>query len=377
MNKIIRILFLDHHKEIIGGGQISLLQLLKGLHREEFQPVICCPGPGEFSIEAKGTKLKIVYMPMPSFKSFKIFTIFSSIRKIIRTIKEEDIDLIHSNSSRSMIYAALVRIFYKIPILWHIRITERDAILDRILQPFASKIIAISKAVAKRFSWMKNQEKIAIIHNGLDLKEFNNCSSFPKIKEEFYIKKATVLIGTAAKLQPKKGIHVLLQAIPLIRKYFSNAKFLIIGNDADPKEQYLQKLTEIARHSKEEKNIIFTGFRRDIPQLMSALDIFVMPSLIEPFGRVLLEAMAAEKAIVASRVGGIPEIVDDGETGILVPPGDTKKLAEAIISLIQNKSMREMMGKKGRKRVEEQFSIEKNVELTEKLYKKVLDHKGI
>lgn len=372
MESLVNILYLDHHPDIIGGGQISLLQLIKKLDKKKFKPILVCPQKGELSKEAEQYQVQTIFIPMMSVKSLNILKIINGIRLLRRAIKDKKIAILHVNSSRSMIYAALVSIFCPKPILWHIRITERDYILDRLLKPFAIKIIAISKAVASRFSWMKNQGKIAIIHNGLDLKAFNSFSNLVKVRKAFSLKKNDIVIGTVAMLQPKKGIHILLQAVPLIREDFPQAKFLIVGDDTDSKKHYLQQLRAMTHHFREDKNITFAGFRKDIPELMSALDIFVLPSLIEPFGRVLLEAMAAAKAVVASKVGGIPEIVADEETGILVLPGDSKKLADAIIRLIQDSSLREQMGRKGRKRVEELFSIEKNVELTEQLYIKVL-----
>jgi glycosyltransferase involved in cell wall biosynthesis len=116
----------------------------------------------------------------------------------------------------------------------------------------------------------------------------------------------------------------------------------------------------------------FWGFRKDIPEILAQVDILVVPSLQEPFGKIIIEAMAMKNPVIASRVGGIPEIIVDGQTGILVPPGNAEALRLALASLLENRAMREKMGIEGRKRVEQRFSIEKNVRQTEYIYERLL-----
>ncbi len=122
-----------------------------------------------------------------------------------------------------------------------------------------------------------------------------------------------------------------------------------------------------------DKKTIFTGFRRDIPQLIASMDVVVLPSAIDACSRVLLESMAMQKPLVATNAGGTPEIVQDGITGFLVKPKDPSGMAKCIMKLLQNKSLSEQYGKAGRKRVEEMFTIERNIEETEKVYLELLD----
>jgi glycosyltransferase involved in cell wall biosynthesis len=253
-------------------------------------------------------------------------------------------------------------------VIWHVRITDKDRVIDRILEPFAIKIITNSKAAAQRFSWVKNQSKIVTIYNGLDLKTFDEKKDVTKIKKELSIENKDIVIGTVAKLQPKKGIHILLNAAAPIIKKFPSIKFLIVGDDADTAGAYLKQLKSLVHQLNITEHIIFSGYRDDIPQIMEVIDIFLFPSFSESFGRSLLEAMAASKPIIASNVGGIPEVVVDGETGMLIPPGNSTELAAAISYLLKNNNLRKKMGTKGRKRVEELFTMEKNVKSIEKLY---------
>jgi glycosyltransferase involved in cell wall biosynthesis len=116
----------------------------------------------------------------------------------------------------------------------------------------------------------------------------------------------------------------------------------------------------------------FWGFRTDIPEILAQLDILVVPSLQEPFGKIIIEGMAMKKPVIASNVGGIPEIIVDGQTGILVPPENAEALRQALESLLENRDMRKKMGIEGRKRVEQMFSIDKNVRQTEQIYGRLL-----
>jgi len=121
-----------------------------------------------------------------------------------------------------------------------------------------------------------------------------------------------------------------------------------------------------------DKKTIFTGFRRDIPQLIASMDVVVLPSGIDACSRVLFESMAMQKPLVAANAGGTPEIVQDGITGLLVKPGDSSDMAKSIIRLLQNRPLLEQYGKAGRKRVKEMFTIERNIKETESVYLELL-----
>ena len=147
-------------------------------------------------------------------------------------------------------------------------------------------------------------------------------------------------------------------------------KFLIVGDG--PLKAELEKLSNGLNIR---QNCIFTGFRQDIPDILSAIDMLVMSSLYEGMPMVILEAMAASKPVIASKVGGIPEMVRDGETGILVPPKDVDALAEKIIVLLKNKDKARQMGLAGRRRVEEEFDVNIMVRKTEEVYQELIREK--
>jgi glycosyltransferase involved in cell wall biosynthesis len=200
-----------------------------------------------------------------------------------------------------------------------------------------------------------------------------------KISEEFHINKKDIVIGMTSRFGPDKGHEEFLEAARnIVELGYKNVKFLIVGDavfDVDKKrEEDIKKMT--LDYNLSEK-IIFTGFRNDIPNLLSLMDIFVLPAHKEPCGRVLFEAQAMEVAVVGTNSGGTPEIVEEGVTGFLFPPKNAKILTEKLKILIDDEKLRLKFGKSGRQRVKQLFPIKNNSDLTMNVYKKLLKRKGL
>ncbi|GAF67606.1 unnamed protein product, partial [marine sediment metagenome] len=149
-------------------------------------------------------------------------------------------------------------------------------------------------------------------------------------------------------------------------------KFIIAGKDLSESKECEKTLKRMTEDLGIAKDVSFTGFREDIARVMAALDILVLPSLGEPFGRVIIEAMACAKPVVATGSGGVPEIVEDGRTGLLVPMKNYHAISEAVMNLVNNKRLASEMGERGRKRAEDLFDIKKKVKRVENLYRKLL-----
>ena len=369
--KSFNILYLANSGEIFGGGQISLLGLIKGLNRKRFHPLVVCPTGGSLVDELKRLGIETEIIKMKTLRRLNIFSWMKTINKLFRLIKERKIDLIHSNGSRPTIYGSIAAKLSKAPLIWHVRIANRDRLLDKLLARLATKIVVISKAVGKRFNWLKDKEnKVIVVYNGIDLERFNPTINGEKIREEFHLSPEIPLIGIVGRLDWYKGHQYFLQAAKEVTGTIPEARFLIIGDG-----EYRKRLENLRKELDLDKKVIFTGNRRDIPQILASLNIFVLSSVSEGFGRSVAEAMACEKAVVATKVGGLPEVVEDRITGRLVPPKNPSALAEAIVNLLKDKKKAKEMGRAGQKRVEELFSIKKNVRKTEELYEKILTRK--
>ncbi len=192
------------------------------------------------------------------------------------------------------------------------------------------------------------QDRIRIIPHGIDVSLFN--------QNEEKITRDIVRIVWFGRIERSKGLIVLLRALNLLRSDFQNVELLIGGQVWNAR--YYRELVDYVRAVNLEE-ASFTGFVGDLPSFLHQADIFVLPSLSETFGIVNLEAMASGLPIVASSVGGVPDVVADNETGFLVPPGDPVKLAKKLRLLVTDRDLRRDMGRKGRQRVESLYSIDK------------------
>ena len=362
------ILYLANSGDIIGGGQISLLGLLKRLNRGKYYPLVICPEEGSLFDELNKIVVETKIVRMETIRNLNIFSWVRTVNKLIQLIKRREIDLIHSNGSRATIFGGIAARLTKTPLIWHVRIANSDKLLDRLLARLASKIIVISKAVSRRFDWIEDKEdKIVLVYNGINLESFKPDVGIRKVRGKISLSSETPLVVTVGRLDWYKGHKYLLEAAEKIVQTLPDARFLIVGDGG-----YRKRLENQVKQLNLDENVIFTGNRKDIPEILAGIDLFVLSSVSEGFGRAVAEAMACAKTVVATKAGGLSEVVEDGITGILVPPKNSIALAEAIIKLLKDKKKAENMGIAGRKRVEKLFSIERNVKSIEELYEEIL-----
>jgi glycosyltransferase involved in cell wall biosynthesis len=187
-----------------------------------------------------------------------------------------------------------------------------------------------------------------------------------RIRLNFDLRGRTIVyVGS---LEERKGVRYLIKAFPAIKASVPGVKLLIVGKPLPGQENYLNKLKNLAKDA----DIIFAGARPDVYDIMSAGDVLVAPSLSETFGRIIIEAMACGKPVVASNVGGIPEIIDDGRTGLLVEPKNEKSIADAVIRLLTLKTFADSIASVGRKIVEERFNVSSQITKIEEILDELL-----
>jgi len=231
------------------------------------------------------------------------------------------------------------------------------------------RYIAISSAVRETLIRLGVPEKnISIVYSGIDLDRFSRPEiRNPQSEIRNQIPPGSFVVGTVGSLSPCKGHAVLIEAIADVATIVPNILCLIVGEG--PQRARLQSLIR-RRHL--EQIVILTGQRKEVPQLLSLMNLFVMPSLQEGLGLALLEAMAAGKAVVASNVGGIPEVICDSQTGVLVPPGQPNALAEALIALVREPARMSALASNARKRVRGCFTDESMIEGTLAVYRSLV-----
>lgn len=364
---MVRILYISSFGQLRGGGQISLLNLLRGLDKKRFSPVLLCPERGDLGEAASALGIPVEVIKIPSFKSLNLPRIIQVWHKLCRLVRKYEIQIIHTEGLRETFYAALLCFFYPIRLVWHVRVAWRSWLRDRILFYLSDQIICVAQATAERFKGcLGSKKKIEIIYNGVDLEEFNPQRRYLGIKKRYDIPEDCRVVGTIGRLDPDKRAEDLIRSIPSVQETFPKTRFVIVGDD---NRGYYQKLKQLAEDLKIVSQVVFTGALKDVQGLLSVFDLFVLPTINkEGISRAILEAMALAKPVIATKVGGNPETVEDKITGILIPAKKPELLAQTIISLLKDRERAEEMGQAGRRRVEKLFSLKTNVARTEKVY---------
>jgi glycosyltransferase involved in cell wall biosynthesis len=208
---------------------------------------------------------------------------------------------------------------------------------------------------------------------GVDLKKFSPSPQGPdNLRKTLGFQSSDLVVGTVARLVPDKGIECFLRMAASIRAARSDVRFLIVGDG--PLRGDLERMADALGIR---LSVVFTGLRTDVPDLMDAMDLFVLPTLREGFGVVFAEAMAMGRAVVGSRIGPVAEVVEDGVTGYLVLPDAPEEFAVRALELLSDEAKRRAFGEAGRRRVEKLFTEERMCETIERHYRRLLDSKGL
>lgn len=353
-----------------GGAQRALLRLLTDLDRGRFSPTVAClyNGDGAVAQEIRALGITVFDARMRHRADLAaVLRLYRWIRQVRPTILHTS--LFHANlpgrilgrlasvpiiicSERTMAMESVWR--YRLN-RWTVGLVDRVTAVSANVRDYCIEHIGLPA------------EKVLVIYNGVELPE-EPPASCREARAELGLPLDNAVIGTVSRLDAVKGVGVLIQAFSQVE----GAYLAVIGDGTE-----CAKLKEATNCLGLADRVRWAGHRRNVPQLLPAFDIFVQPSLHEGLPNTVLEAMAAGLPVVATAVGGTPEAVVDGETGLLVPSRDPDALARAIIQLLGDRDLRRKMGQAGRDRVAEFFSVERMVEETERLYEQLLLEKGI
>jgi glycosyltransferase involved in cell wall biosynthesis len=244
-----------------------------------------------------------------------------------------------------------------------IRSPEDQAELRR-LTPDMDHLVVVSRAIDEKVvAEGRTGAPRTLIYNGVDLERYDHQEPCCTLREEYGMDADAEIVGVVGRLELEKGHPTLLEAWPLVLAEMPCAYLVIVGEGSRQ-----EALHQIAREQGVERHVIFTGRRDDIPAITAALDVAVLPSYREAQGLTILEAMALGRPVVASNVGGIPEMIEDGVTGLLVPPHDPPALASAIVRLLGDHQLADMLGRAGHDQVHERFCIQLMVNAVQALY---------
>jgi glycosyltransferase involved in cell wall biosynthesis len=388
------VLYLQSNSEI-GGSDVALLRLVESLDRTRFRPVIVLPADGPLTkdFEKRGAKVVVVseMLKLTTQKGSIHYLRFLvnyplAVWRILRLIRREQIDLIHTNTLHNL-YGYPAAKLAGLPHVWHVReIVRQSAFFSRIesflARYFADRIIAVSSAAAQLFRGKTGEypPRLRIMWDGINLNQFHPGNSGHRIRSELGLPREAPLVGLVCRLDHWKGVEVFLQAISMCRKECPDARYVICGGEVEGREKVARRARRLAEELDLTDVVHFTEWHyrpEDMPEVHATLDVLVLSSTWpEPFGLVLIEAMASGKPVVATDQGGPVEICVEGSTALLIPPQNPRRMADAIITLLCDPQRAAAMGRAGRRRAEEYFDERRYARELQLLYEDVLDRRG-
>lgn len=368
----------------MGGAERLLVPILKSLSREYFDTYVCAiqskdGNPLADEIRALGVRVDCL--------NLKYLRDISALPRLIGYLREIGADLVHTQLEFSNILGNLAAWLMGLPSVSTIHVlpsleVDRKARLHQraewlALHHFCDHVIAVSEVAKQHHLAVSGASpaRISTIHNGIDLSSFQNLDRTRariEVREEFGIPAYSNLLLTIAVLRPQKGIQYMIRAMPAILASSPDTHYLIVGAG-----DHQAALMDEASGMKLDRRVIFAGMRSDILRLLAGSDAFILPTLTEALPTVLAEAMAAKLPIVASRVGGVPEMVSDGKNGYLIMPEDVDGLAEACVRLMADPARRAAMGGAGWEIVQNQFDVQQQAEQLRQLYLRHLKARAV
>jgi len=391
MDKKLNILFITDHGGCLGGAENSMFVLIKKLIDKGHKINCIVSAKGDFfsALNSSGVDCKI--FKMPTIERTKnpfvllwwiIYLLFFGVVFAV-WVKLKRINIIHVNKTPSVFYGAAVSLLSFVPLVWHVRNYNRNfGLVGKMLYKAADAIVCISNDIALPFIDFFGDKKINVVHNGVFIEPLKKVSSkLGVLRKEFKLQNNSFIAGMLTRITPPKKIEVFLEAMSIISKeqFSPHIHGVIIGDCITAKEKqmstdvsYKESVVKLHDKLKLKKYVTFSGYKNEPERYLADFDVLVLPSHNEPFGRVLIEAMALGVPVIAADCGGIPEIVADGEDGFLFPLDDAGKLAELILNMYNNALLRKRIARSGWDKVNERFSAQTYAKNIEQVYKKVL-----
>jgi glycosyltransferase involved in cell wall biosynthesis len=380
MIKVLNIL-LD---ERISGPSKRILIIARELKKNGIETIVVLPkGETTFSEDLLKAGIKSYILPLKRIRNTKnpipnliwVFSLLKNVIDIERIINQDKIDIIHCNGLVNIV-GGLAGRKAGLKVMYHLNDIATPfiikSIFKAIIQRCSDSIVFASGAVQDHFGRIKDGLQYGILNAPVDTKYFKkstNSNIRMKIRESLGLKSEEIVVGTVGNINYLKGVPDFVRAAGIIHKQKSEVVFIHVGAKLDTKQGLFSQVLSETKRSHLNDHFIFTGERNDIKEILEAMDIFVLPSIAEACPISLLEAMSMEKPIVATNVGGIPEMIRDKNEGLLVPVNSPEKIADGVLWHMNNHLLSEKMAKNARIRAVELFDIKKCVRAHEKYYR--------
>jgi glycosyltransferase involved in cell wall biosynthesis len=356
------------------GARRSLFDLLQNIDRKKFSISVVCGKEGPLTEKLEKEKIDYTIIPLPLWRKGKnLPRIPFSLFPLAKLVRKKNIHLIHCNSHWVNPYGVIAGKLTNVKVICHVRDIITPDKIKKYFINYSDRIVTISNFQKKVFNrYPVLNKRTHLVYNGIDTSRFyrRKENEISKFRNKWNIEEDDFLVGCVGQISSLKGQEYLVRAIPMVLKEIPNTKFLLCGQVRRERDE--GKIESLTEKLGIKKNVISLGWQEDLPIVYSSLDILAFPTLKEAFGRVAVEAMACKVPVIATKIGGIPEIVEEGKTGFLIPPKNPIQIADAVKRLLKDSKMRKNMGAEGRKKVKEKFSIKDTVHKIENLYYSLL-----
>lgn len=363
-----------------GGSANALAQIVNNLDRNQFCPFVIIKNYGSQIDKIKDAEIiKLKEHLYPKNKSYLLYLLYfvknllPEALKIFSIIKKKEISLVHVNISiMAGIPAIIAAKFAGVPCVSHFRLTRKFFKIELFFIKWINKLIVLNTSSYESVKKIVGKERVGLIYDGIEVNDFEKIES-GLFRKELGLN-SMPLVGLVGRIVQGKGQKEFVLAAREILKSISEVKFIIVGDAIGDKDAYYKEVKDLVRNSDLQERVIFAGWRNDIKNILTDLDIFVFATTTFPegFGITIIEAMILGKPVIATNIPGPSDIVIHGETGYLVPPEDTDVMTEKIAYLLKNREVAKKMGELGKKRVEEYFNIKNTVDKIGSLYIELL-----
>ena len=365
----LRVGYVFNSPEIIGGGEFSFIDLLDAIRQVEVKPVALVPGPGEVKTRLQSLGVDVELIRLQPLRSRSLLSLPRRRTQLAGLFKYLRLDLIHANGARCMLYAGPAARRAGIPCVWHVRVLERDRLLDRIRAQYASCVVANSRATAAAIQpFVPTSTSLEVVYNGIRLDGFTSAPP-ADLKGDLGATETPVVLGVG-RFTKWKAFEDLIRACAILKEQGLRFSCILVGEALPSERGYEIELKRLAQDLRL-TNVFFAGWRNDVASIMKSSSVLVLPSHGEPFGRVMIEAWACGLPVVATNAGGPAELIRHGIDGLLVPVDAPERLSDAITYLLEDSSLSNRLTAAAAERTAK-FSLEKHVEHMLRIYRALL-----
>ncbi len=368
-----RILYV-HGLDTVGGAERDLLRLLRGLNAEKWGSCVICPPQGGLRARVEALGHHAVPLTLPPWRKLSSwFRLHTAVKELGRQLDSLDPVLVHVNDIwwvPHTIRAVERTRRGRIPILAHVRQNIEPEKVSQYLLDRVAMVVAVSNQVQRSLeAGGVTAKRVKTVYSGVEQFDEAGMGQGVDIKTQLHIPADAVVLGTVGNLLPIKGYETMIDALPSILAIVPNTHYIVVGAGS---AEYGAALHQRCLDRGVAERVHFVGFQERVTPFLSAMDLYVQPSRDEAFGLAAVEAMMAGRAVVASNVGGLPEVVDHGQSGVLVEPDDPVRLSGAILELLRDTGRLNTMGRYGAARAAKRFDVLSTIRSIEGIYDELL-----